>query len=214
MRNILLAAAAGAAFMLPAGANAAAFVNGSFEDGISPGSFTTIAGGDSTSITGWTVTGDSVDYIGSYWTAQDGSRSIDLDGNGQGGVSQTFDTIAGTKYNVSFWLAGNPDGAPTVKSVQVGATGNASNLYTFDTTGHDKSNMGWAEYTYNFIASGASTTLFFASQNPGAYGPVLDNVAISAAGVPEPATWGLMIIGFGAIGATLRRRRVAGVAAA
>ena len=28
-------------------------------------------------------------------------------------------------------------------------------------------------------------------------------------GVPEPATWGLMIVGFGAIGAVLRRRRAA-----
>ena len=34
-----------------------------------------------------------------------------------------------------------------------------------------------------------------------------------AAGVPEPSSWGLMIMGFGAIGATLRRRRTAAVAA-
>ena len=34
----------------------------------------------------------------------------------------------------------------------------------------------------------------------------IDNLAI-AAGVPEPATWGLMIVGLGAAGALLRRRR-------
>jgi hypothetical protein len=33
------------------------------------------------------------------------------------------------------------------------------------------------------------------------------------AAVPEPATWAMMIVGFGAIGATLRRRRVAGTSA-
>ena len=33
------------------------------------------------------------------------------------------------------------------------------------------------------------------------------------AAVPEPATWAMMIMGFGAIGATLRRRRVAGAPA-
>lgn len=35
-----------------------------------------------------------------------------------------------------------------------------------------------------------------------------DNIRVLA-GVPEPATWGLMILGLGAVGATLRRRRAA-----
>ncbi len=34
------------------------------------------------------------------------------------------------------------------------------------------------------------------------------------AAVPEPATWAMMIAGFGAVGATLRRRRTAAAAAA
>lgn len=34
-----------------------------------------------------------------------------------------------------------------------------------------------------------------------------------AGGVPEPATWAMMIMGFGAIGATIRRRRATAVAA-
>lgn len=33
-----------------------------------------------------------------------------------------------------------------------------------------------------------------------------DNIGVIAA-VPEPATWGMMLLGFGAIGASLRRRR-------
>ena len=42
----------------------------------------------------------------------------------------------------------------------------------------------------------------------------LDNVAMAGqAAVPEPAAWALMILGFGAVGSTLRRRR-AGYAAA
>lgn len=36
----------------------------------------------------------------------------------------------------------------------------------------------------------------------------VDNLAVSGA-VPEPATWAMMIVGFGAVGATLRRRRTA-----
>lgn len=38
----------------------------------------------------------------------------------------------------------------------------------------------------------------------------VDNFA-SISAVPEPATWGMMLIGFGAIGASMRRRRAAGV---
>lgn len=35
----------------------------------------------------------------------------------------------------------------------------------------------------------------------------LDNFSISAGGVPEPASWALMLIGFGGLGAALRARR-------
>lgn len=203
MRSLFAVAAAVA--LLPATANAAGFVNGSFENGINPGSFTTVGGGNSSSITGWTVTGNSVDYIGSYWTAQDSSRSIDLNGNGQGGIQQTFDTAAGIIYNVSFWLAGNPDGAPVTKTVLVGATGAASASYSFDFTGFNKSNMGWKNYTYSFLATGPSTTLSFASQDATAYGGALDNVSVSAV-VPEPATWAMMLLGFGLVAGAMRRR--------
>ncbi|QQV78733.1 PEP-CTERM sorting domain-containing protein [Sphingomonas aliaeris] len=39
----------------------------------------------------------------------------------------------------------------------------------------------------------------------GAYG---GNIAFNAAAVPEPATWGLMVLGFGMIGAAARGRKV------
>lgn len=203
MRSLLVAAAAVALF--PANASAAGFVNGSFESGIAPGSFTTVAGGNTTAITGWEVTGNSVDYIGSYWTAQNLSRSIDLNGNGQGGIQQTFDTVAGVLYNVSFWLAGNPDGDPVTKSVLVGASGADSASYTFTFTGFDKANMGWKNYTYSFVAASSSTTLSFASQDATSFGAALDNVSVAA--VPEPATWAMMILGFGLVGGSMRRRR-------
>jgi hypothetical protein len=41
----------------------------------------------------------------------------------------------------------------------------------------------------------------------------IDNIVVQAAGVPEPASWALMITGFGLAGATLRRRRAVAVAA-
>jgi hypothetical protein len=41
---------------------------------------------------------------------------------------------------------------------------------------------------------------------------LIDNLAISripTGGVPEPASWALVILGFGLAGATMRRRRTA-----
>lgn len=203
MRSFFVAAAAIA--LVPASANAAEFINGSFEGGtLTNPSFATVAGGNSTSINGWVVTGNSVDYIGSYWAAQDGLRSIDLNGNGLGGIQQTFDTVVGQLYNISFWLAGNTDGNPTTKSVQVGA-GLASSIFMFDTTGFSApNNMGWKNYNFQFAATGTSTTLSFASLDPGSFGASLDNVSVSA--VPEPATWAMMLLGIGGVGFSLRRR--------
>ncbi|MDP1028390.1 PEPxxWA-CTERM sorting domain-containing protein [Sphingomonas sp. KR1UV-12] len=36
-----------------------------------------------------------------------------------------------------------------------------------------------------------------------------ENVQFDVAAVPEPATWAMMVLGFAAVGATMRRRRVA-----
>ena len=78
--------------------------------------------------------------------------------------------------------------------------------YAFDTTGATHNSMGWTPETYTFTASGASTVLTFTDLNNGSpYGAALDNVAIS---VPEPATWAMLISGFGVLGAALRRRRL------
>ena len=56
--------------------------------------------------------------------------------------------------------------------------------------------------------SGSSHTVQF-QQSPGTWTFVSEVTFDGGRGVPEPATWGLMIAGFGAAGAMLRRRRTA-----
>ena len=111
---------------------------------------------------GWIVTGSSIDYINYYWVASNGSKSLDLNGSNAGGVTQTFDTIAGKSYQVNFDLAGNPGGEPTVKTLAVTAP-NFSQNYSFDVTGHGVSSMGWTTKSFIFTASGSSSTLGFTS---------------------------------------------------
>ena len=178
---------------LAGSAMAAAFMNGSFENGTyaasGPG-YETLAAGqpNATAMNGWTVTSGTVDWINGYWTSEDGSYSVDMNGTPTtavpstvGTITQTFDTSPNSTYFVQFWLAGNPDGGPAVKTLWVSATGTAAESYSFDTTGHSDTNMGWTLEGYTFVAIGSSTTLTFAADptNTSNNGPALDNVTVT-----------------------------------
>ncbi len=174
--------------------------NGSFESGDDPGAYTTLNAGDSTSITDWMVASGSVDYIGTYWQASNGSRSIDLNGLAQGSITQTIPTTVGATYDITFDLSGNPDSrsdvndplySPSLKDVAVIATGASAQNFTFDTSmkGNGLANMMWKPHTYTFVATATNTVLAFASQIPGAFGPALDNVLITETALaPIPAS--------------------------
>jgi choice-of-anchor C domain-containing protein len=206
-KTLLLGAALAAATALTAGsANAASIVNGSFESGANPGSFITL-GHNSTAIDGWVVKGNGVDYVGSYWQAADGERSVDLSALNGGSIQQTIATIVGQAYKVTFWLAGNPDGGLGDKFVATSVSGDWVNSFTFNVGGSNtKADMGWKEFSYVFTAFDTQSTLVFNSQTHTPYGPALDNVSISSA-VPEPATWAMMIMGFGGVGGMVRASR-------
>jgi choice-of-anchor C domain-containing protein len=156
--------------------------NGNFEDGDFNGGgagFQTLDAG-STVLTGWTVAAGSIDWVGPAWQAQDGTKSIDLDGNAPGAISQTVATTVGNTYFVSFWLAGNPNGAPVVKTLTVSATGAAPATFTFDVSNTSNAAMGWRLEGYSFVATSVSSTLTFASgDTSGGTGPALDNVVVA-----------------------------------
>jgi choice-of-anchor C domain-containing protein len=197
-----------AAAMLASSAQAAGLLDGDFSTPSGGASFATYNFGSS--MGPWTVTQGSVDLIGGYWQSPTvGGGSVDLDGNFQaGGISQSFSIGPGT-YKLSFYLSGNPDSALGVKSVQV-AVGDALQTFTYDTStaGNSHGSMLYALQTLNFSTLGA-TTLSFTSLDASnsAFGPVIGGVSISA--VPEPTTWALMLMGFGAVGYAVRRQRAA-----
>jgi choice-of-anchor C domain-containing protein len=169
----------------------AGVTNGSFETGTFSGApFDTLNAG-STDLEGWTIDSGSVDWIGSYWQAADGARSIDLDGNAAGAISQTLATTIGNTYDVTFALSGNPFGGPAAKTLTVGASGAASQSYTFDIgiAGNSPVDMKWATETYSFVATGTSTVLAFTSTTPGVFGPALDEISVAETAPPtEPPT--------------------------
>lgn len=173
---------------------ASLLINGSFEQGPAVGRFLNLAAGNK-SLPGWIVTGEGVDYVSTgYWISSDGSRAIDLDGSArsrqtppyaQGGIAQTFATIPGTQYRVTFDLAGNPNQLPYIKRFQVSAAGQSAEL-SFNATGKNGRNMGWQAALWTFMASEAATTLEFKSLTTSpqtGFGAAIDNVSV----VPDKA---------------------------
>lgn len=172
-------------------------VNGSFED--SP--ISTIRWGlpvGDTSITGWTVVKDKIDYVivedEVAWQASDGTRWLDLGGNpGAGGISQIVPTRAGSLYRVSLDLSGNPDPNTyggddgPAKVLRVQAAGQAADfVFDVDVEGNTIYDMKWRSREFTFVATGDQTEIQFLNVMDEDYsavyrGPALDNVSVQAA---------------------------------
>ena len=225
---VFAAAVAAAGFALPQAASAAELlVNGSFEDtggapfqgwggytfGYNTGTTGTNQFGGPNALPGWTIDFGNVDITTSaspWGPAADGSNSLDINGWEAGSISQTFNTILGATYTVSFDYSRNAAGAPDPALALV-SSGGAS--YTVNAP-NDGSLGGefsfiWKPVTFSFTGDGTATTLTASAITGGNGGVFFDNFSVQGPAVPEPATWALMIGGFGLAGAALRRQRAA-----
>src|SRR3954454_12788958 len=57
----------------------------------------------------WTVAFGDVQQIGGFWDPASGSQSMDLNGDHLGGIYQDLPTTRGATYQLTFFMAGNPD---------------------------------------------------------------------------------------------------------
>jgi len=120
-------------------------------------------------------------------------------------LTQSLTTIAGTSYLLSYRLTALGGGT---QSLQASLFDGASTLAT--RVDAATAGLAFSTYTLAFTAGSSATTLAFAVSPAGSgdgdgIDVILDDVSVSAA--PEPATWGMMIVGFGLAGAALRTRR-------
>jgi len=153
--------------------------NGSFESGDDPDPWMTLFPG-SLALERWSVTGDSVDYIGSAIPAAGGERSVNLSGDDRGGVSQQLRTHPGLRYRVDFAMRANPRGPARKYELQVSA-GATTRTLSADTV----EGAGWKPIRFEFIASAAWTELRFESLTRGYYGPIIDDVEVRPIYVPQ-----------------------------
>ena len=209
-RSFLLAGALLFASISAPSNAATTLINGSFESGSPSPGLAHIAANDAV-INGWKIGGAGVDYVSSYWQASDGTRSLRLAGSGISSISQSFATEAGTFYAIIFDMSADPAGGIGLNQMLVSIDGAQDSLVTYDvTSANSRNNMLWQTYAYTFTATGALSTLTFASIAPEAYGPALDNVVLLDSDtvpspIPEPMSWALMGAGFAVIGMVRRR---------
>lgn len=183
-------------------------VNGSFEQPLVPAHLIDqVHFAPSTDITGWTLTGGSIDLArnSAFWTAHTGTQLIDITGSNPGTLAQTFPTTADQKYLLTLYYANNPNPsfpAPQYDA-QVTVFGGAATLYTEFIThvGSTPEDMQWTLLSHVFVANGPSATLQLKSLTPGFNGVVFDTVSVVQ--VPEPSTLilsGMVLAGLAAFG--------------
>ena len=184
--------------------------NPSFETPVVPvGSFTNYPLA-STTITGWTVTGPAATGVsivsgtfaqnGVTFEAFDGVQWLDLTGDGSNsteGVIQSVTTAPGTNYVLTFDIGNTTGGGifGTTSADVVKINGVSAGTFTNSTIA--ATNLNWQQFTVNFTATGASTTIEFDNHD----GPTdnsngLDLVDLEVGGTgsaPEPAS--LVLVG-------------------
>ncbi|MGZ3402835.1 MAG: PEPxxWA-CTERM sorting domain-containing protein [Phenylobacterium sp.] len=104
----------------------------------------------------------------------------------------------------------------TLDGFDIGSLAETTGIDLFGTGFPIPRNDPWTDHTISFTATQAgSVQIDLRSYSVDGRGPLLDNVALDVTGgsVPEPASWALMILGFGGAGAVLRRRRRTALAA-
>ena len=170
-------------------------------------------GGTQTSENATNQYGDQQGYFYPSFNAlsSQGGNFVGLDGDPdyQGQVSQTINgLVIGQQYTLTFdWAAAQliNRSFDTTEFFNVTFGGETFNTATLAVPSGGFS--GWKTVKLLFTATSASQVLTFLSVGtPNGQPPIaaLDGVSLTA--VPEPATWALMLMGFGAVGFAARRQ--------
>lgn len=204
MSKLTLVAAATVALALssPAAAATEFFENWDGTDfGAAPG-FTILqnyAGWSNT--TGAPGSGIEIQFNGIAGAPFSGENFVELDSNVNSVMA--YDTaLTAAVYTLSFYYSDRPNIGANSNGIDVLLNG----VSIFAVAGgQGGNNTNWVLQSFNFSANDGDILSFAATGLSDSLGGYVDDVRLAAA-VPEPATWAMLILGFGMVGATLRTR--------
>jgi hypothetical protein len=171
----------------------------------------------------WSIAANLTDWIGGAngielrndvaGTAFDGSNFVELDTTANSSMSQSFATVVGRTYELSFAYAARPDNKGAASNGISWSAGDHSNI-VFGTN----TDTAWTVVNTSFVATSTKTTLSFAAVGiSDSYGTSLDDVSVTMAPelratvheLPEPGGYALVFAGLFAMGAASRRGKKA-----
>jgi hypothetical protein len=125
-------------------------------------------------------------------------------------LSQSFSDVAGDTYIVTAYVSTT---APAR---------NRTSFWGIDIDGvqyvgsNPSITEGWTKEAFAFTGTGSDTITLFADNSSAGVFTEFDDVKVRgpAATVPEPASWTMLILGLGAVGAAVRQRRAGAMVAA
>lgn len=180
---------------IAAPASAELITNGGFETG---------------NFSGWTTSGNvGVFGISSFGLTDPTFGRFLVAFNGadsppNGVLSQTIATMAGSAYNVGYSYGVTSGGNQSI----VASILDANTLAVLGTQTASTTSSAPGRFGFSFTAASGSTIVRFRdlATNPTAsQDGRFDNVSVTAA-VPEPATWAMMVLGFGGMSFAMRRK--------
>ena len=169
---------------------------------------------------GWTNIGHSdgvIPYTIGPLPAYDGNYFYDLGGYGDpsgpvdDGIMQSVATVIGKTYKLTFGLSSEDVAGDSTLEVIIGGQ---STFYSQSSTG-TYFLKGFTTQSISYVATAAMTDIKFIevkNSSGGNNDPLIDGVSFASSSAPEPASWAMMLGGFGLLGASLRSQRRARVA--
>lgn len=168
-------------------------------------------------LAGWTLTGNAGvvptavyaafglgnPAYGSYLVGFNGG---DLAPNGV--LGQTIATGAGQGYTLSFDYGVTSGGAQSITASAIDAT--SLTVIATNTVFTNLTSPTTFSFSFNALSSGTIIRFNDVASNPtNSQDIAVDNVSVTGlaiAAIPEPATWALLLAGFGMVGVAARRR--------